>query len=125
MRKTRVALISVAVIVGGFVIAVVYFANIASYREWRERQVVDLNAQGAMEVLAAENPLHYAKIERILAAVQLRRYDSVPDWLKVEFGADEVQYAPLLLTSDPGKRRLSFILDKTRYKVVILETRTP
>jgi len=38
------------------------------------------------------------------------------------FDARNVSYAPILLTSDPPKRRLSFALDDTRYEAVVTLT---
>ena len=43
----------------------------------------------------------------------------MPRWLQTSFGAHDVSYAPVLLTSDPPKKRLSFALDGTRYLAVV------
>ena len=37
-------------------------------------------------------------------------------------GQDAVNYMPIILTSHPAKRRLSFMLDTTRYEAVIVLT---
>ena len=78
-----------------------------------------------MEALARSNPDHHAMVKRILAEVQQREPHSVQSWMKTDFGADQIEYAPLLKTSDPPKRYLAFTLDKTRYEVVLVEARTP
>jgi len=80
---------------------------------------VDLNAPGAIESLARRNPEHYAKIEKILADVARQPQEAVAQWMKAEFGAEDVSFPQLLMTSDPPKRNLSFALDKTRYEVVV------
>ena len=82
-------------------------------------QRVDLNMSGRFDSLATENPAHYVKIQQILSEVQDRPVDSVPKWLKVQFDADQVSYSPMLMTSAPPKRYLSFVLDQTQYVVVI------
>ena len=83
---------------------------------------VDLDAPGALEVLQQTNPAHYATVRTILAEVFLRPDAEVPRWLQASFNARGVFYQPIVLTSDPPKRRLSFTLDDTRYVVVITLT---
>jgi len=80
---------------------------------------VDLDQSGAMEALARDNPAHHAKIERIIAGVLSRPERDVPRWMHASFGAQDVSFAPVLLTSDPPRRRLSFALDGTRYVTVL------
>ena len=80
---------------------------------------VDLNAPGAIEALARDNPEHYAKIAKILQDVAQRPPEAVPRWMKSEFGAEQVAFPSLLKTSDPPKRSLAFTLDRTRYEVVV------
>jgi hypothetical protein len=47
---------------------------------------------------------------------------AVPRWIRTNFDAHDVSYAPILLTSDPAKKRLSFALDDTRYEAVVTLT---
>jgi hypothetical protein len=86
--------------------------------------LIDLNLPDSMNAVARANPDHHAKIQRILLEVRQWEPSSVPNWLKTEFGANEIEYMPLLKTSDPAKRYLAFTLDKTRYEVVLVEART-
>jgi hypothetical protein len=88
-------------------------------------RTVDLNVPGSMAALARSNPDHHAKIQRILVEVQQQEPRSVSSWMKAEFGADQVQYMPLLKASDPARRFLAFTLDNMRYEVVLVEARTP
>ena len=81
--------------------------------------VVDLDEPGAIESLARDNPDHYAKVRKILADVGTRPPQSVPQWMNAEFGAREVTFPALLKTSDPAKRSLTFVLDRTRYEAVV------
>jgi hypothetical protein len=81
--------------------------------------VVDLNAPGAIESLARDNPDHHAKVLEILADVATRPPETVPQWMKAQFGARDVRFPWLLMTSDPAKRSLSFTLDRTRYEAVV------
>jgi len=46
----------------------------------------------------------------------------VPRWLQASFNARDISYQPIVLTSHPPKRRLSFALDDTRYVAVITLT---
>jgi len=85
---------------------------------------VDLNVAGSMEALARDNPRHHAKVAQILAEVQRREPNTVARWMKAEFGANDVEYMPLLKTSDPAKRYLAFTLESTRYEVLLVEART-
>ncbi len=58
---------------------------------------IDLDAPGALEALARANPAHHTKVRH-------------------------VSYVPVVLTSHPAKRRLSFALDDTRYEAVVVLT---
>jgi hypothetical protein len=80
---------------------------------------VDLDRPGTMEALARDHPAHHAKIEQIVAGVLHRPERDVPRWLQASFGAHDVSFAPIVLTSAPPKRRLSFALDGTRYVTVL------
>jgi len=80
---------------------------------------IDLDRPGAMEALARDNPAHHDKIRQIIAGLFKRADHDVPRWLHVSFGAHDVSYAPVWLTSDPPKKRLSFALDGTRYRTVV------
>jgi hypothetical protein len=82
-------------------------------------RVIDLNAPGAMERLEQSNPQHHEKVSRILAGVLKRADRDVPRWLQASFAATDVSYVPVLLTSAPPQRRLSFALDSTRYLAVL------
>ena len=83
---------------------------------------VDLDAPGALEALQRSNPPHFAKIQKILDGVLGQRDADVPRWIQVAFGGSDVRYAPIVLTSFPPRRRLSFALDGTRYETVITLT---
>ena len=83
---------------------------------------VDLNESGALEALQWSNPAHYEKIRRILDGVLQQPDTRVPRWMQVNFDARDVSYAPIVLTSHPPKRRLSFALDATRYEAIIILT---
>jgi hypothetical protein len=83
---------------------------------------VDLDQPGALHALEQANPAHYAKVRLILAGVSRNPDSDVPRWMRVGFDARAVSYAPIVLTSHPAKRRLSFVLDDTRYVAVIVLT---
>jgi len=83
---------------------------------------VDLNESGALEAVARANPAHYEKIRRILTGILQQPEASVPRWIQANFDGRDVTYAPVVLTSHPPKRRLSFALDATRYEAIIVLT---
>ncbi|HTD04791.1 hypothetical protein [Undibacterium sp.] len=67
-------------------------------------------------------PEHYWKILQILADIQDQAEGKVGKWLQTTFDARDVSYEPLLLVTDPPKRRLAFRLDNARYEGVIVLT---
>ena len=83
---------------------------------------VDLNESGALEAVARSNLAHYEKIRRILTGILQQPEASVPRWIQANFDGRDVTYAPVVLTSHPPKRRLSFALDATRYEAIIVLT---
>jgi hypothetical protein len=86
------------------------------------RRVVDLNEDGALEALQRSNPVHYDKVRKILDGVLRQRDAQVPRWIQTNFDGRDVSYGPIVLTSHPPKRRLSFALDATRYEAIIVLT---
>jgi hypothetical protein len=83
---------------------------------------IDLDRPGALAALEQANPAHHAKVRLILAGASRNPDSDVPRWMRVGFDAHDVSYAPIVLTSHPAKRRLSFALDDTRYVAVIVLT---
>ncbi len=86
------------------------------------RRAIDLNEPGALEALQRSNPTHYEKVRQILQGVLQRPDTDVPRWIRANFAANDVSYVPVVLTSHPPKRRLSFALDATRYEAVVILT---
>lgn len=83
---------------------------------------IDLNQAGALEALQLSNPAHYEKVRKILDGILHQPDAAVPRWIQTNFNARNVSYMPVLMTSDPPKRRLSFALDEARYEVVLTLT---
>ena len=86
-----------------------------------DRHLIDLYGK-APAWLARSNPAHYEKIRRILTDILQQPEASVPRWIQANFDGRDVTYAPVVLTSHPPKRRLSFALDATRYEAIIVLT---
>jgi hypothetical protein len=86
------------------------------------RPTIDLDQPGALAALERANPAHYAKVTRILRRASRHPDSDVPRWARVAVDARDVDFAPIVLTSFPAKRRLSFALDDTRYVAVIVLT---
>ena len=85
-------------------------------------RAIDLNTPGALEALQNSNPTHYEKVRKILEGVLQQPDAGVPRWMQTNFDAQDVKYLPIVLTSHPPKRRLSFSLDATRYEAVVILT---
>lgn len=85
-------------------------------------RTINLNEAGALEALQHYNPTHYEKVRRIVEGIFQQPGTAVPRWIQTNFDARNVSYAPILLTSDPPKRRLSFALDNTHYKAIVTLT---
>ncbi|HEX4052428.1 MAG TPA: hypothetical protein VHY19_16285 [Steroidobacteraceae bacterium] len=58
----------------------------------------------------------------ILSGITQRPQSDVPRWLQTTFGARDVLYQPVWLTSLPPKRRLDFSLENRRYHAVLTIT---
>jgi hypothetical protein len=87
-----------------------------------QRRLVDLNEAGALEGLQRSNPAHYEKVRKILDGVLQQKDAQVPRWIRTNFDGRDVAYGPIVLTSHPPQRRLSFALDTTRYEATIVLT---
>jgi hypothetical protein len=101
---------------------VLTWVAVASGTDSALRRSVDLDAPGAIDRVRATNPAHFDKIVKIIEGVTEQPDSAVPRWLRVSFDARDVGYAPVVMTSHPPKRRLSFALDNTRYEVVVVLT---
>ncbi len=99
-----------------------FWTAVAAAGDATPRRAIDLNAPSALEALQRSNPTHYEKIRKILEGVLQRPDTDVPRWIQTNFAAHEVSYVPIVLTSHPPKRRLSFALDTTRYEAVVVLT---
>jgi hypothetical protein len=82
------------------------------------RHFVNLDNPGSLEALQQSNPTHFKKVRQILSGVIQQDDADVPRWMLANFNARDVRYAPNEMTSSWG-RRLSFVLDDTRYAVVV------
>ena len=83
---------------------------------------INLNQPGVLKMLQQENPEHYRKIREILAGLDNQRESKVPYWIQTEFNARDVLYGPVLLTSLPPKKHISFTLDNTHYEALLTLT---
>jgi hypothetical protein len=93
---------------------VLTWVTIATAADSGLRRTVDLDAPGAIERVRAESPAHLQKIVKIIEGVTQQP----------SFDARDVGYTPIVMTSHPPKRRLSFALDDTRYEVIVVLTKS-
>ena len=87
-----------------------------------QSRIVNLDVPGALDALARDKPQHYRKVREIMAEVQRQPDSEVPQWMRTRFDARDVNYRPLLLVTDPPKRRLSFTIDEVRYHSTVTLT---
>ena len=73
-----------------------------------------------LETLHATNPDHYASATRLLASANRLCQPGEPQLQNTD--ARDVSCGLSLLTSDPPKRKLSFMLDGTRYVALVTMT---
>jgi len=109
------------VLISAAVLAMLW-AGVLAADDASPRRTVDLNKPDSLEALQQSNPTHYKKIGKILNGILQQPDAAVPRWIQTNFDAQDVGYAPVLMTSLPPKRRLSFALDETRYEAVITLT---
>ena len=77
---------------------------------------VDLSDARALEAIRADNPAQYEKVMGILEIATDVTCETLPQMLKVQYGATNVECnGALILTSLPAKRHLSFRLDDTAF----------
>jgi hypothetical protein len=98
----------------GCAAAMVYAGPAAKHR-------VDLDKPGAIEALKRENPEHFRRVSGILTlATEMPCHtDNFANVIRARFDAEEAKCGVLLQTSDPAKRRLSFVLGETNYVSVV------
>jgi hypothetical protein len=82
---------------------------------------VDLDRPGAIEVVRRANPEHYRKIAQIreLATREPCVTPTFSRTLRVRFEARDGECSLTVMTSYPGKRRLTFTLGEARYVTIV------
>lgn len=108
-------------LIAAAVLAMLWTAVVAA-GDATPRRTANLNNPGALEALQQSDPTHYDKVRKILDGILQQPDAAVPRWIQTNFDARNVSYVPILMTSDPPKRRLSFALDDTRYEAVVTLT---
>ena len=87
------------------------------------QRTVDLRDAGALGHLRQTNPVHFGKIERIVAGLLERPERADGHWLQTEFDAREVDLSRLVMkTSHPPRQVLRFTLDDTRYVLHVVRS---
>jgi hypothetical protein len=91
-------------------------AQLAPSRGWR---ALDLDRPGALEQLRQDNPAHYARVQKILSEAPQRPLESLPDWLRSEIGARDVEGLGFVMPGEGPRARLTFRLDERDYTALI------
>ena len=84
--------------------------------------VINLNKPGVLKMLQNENPDQYRKIREILDGINKQAESNVPRWIQTKFNARYVKYGPVLFTSLPPKKHISFTLDNIHYEALLTLT---
>ena len=91
------------------------WTGVATAGDVAPRQFIDLDQPGAFEALRQSTPTHFEMVRQIMSGVTQMAATDVPGWIVTNFHARDVRYAPT--EKSYPKRRLSFVLDDTRYAV--------
>jgi hypothetical protein len=81
----------------------------------RPSKCVDLSDAGAMSKILDSNPAHYEKIQNIVFGLANRPYGEIRSWMRATYQVKDVFSSNIVLTTFPGQRDLSFVLDDTQY----------
>jgi hypothetical protein len=112
---TRVLSLSIGVLA-------MFWTAVATADDVIVRHAIYLNRPNALEVLQQTNPMHYEKVQRIMEGLVRRPENDVPRWIQTDFNGWDIRYVAMVLTSAPPKKRLSFVLDDTRYSATVTLT---
>jgi len=85
-------------------------------RAWR---ALDLDRPGAMAALERENPAHFATVRKIVREAPEHPFRALPDWLRTEFGASNVEALLFGSAGQATQARLTFTLDRRDYTKLI------
>ena len=87
---------------------------------------VDIGDARALDAIHAENPERYQKLMGIIQAAGRVECETLPQMLKVQYGASHVQcIGALIRTSYPAKRWLAFTLDEIAFSGNVVLTGRP
>ena len=79
-------------------------------------RTIYLDTPGAFEALERDNPAHYRKVVEMIQIAGEVSCEKLPQLFKVQFAASAARcHNMLVLTSDPPKRHLWFVLEDTGY----------
>ena len=81
---------------------------------------INLDAPGALEALARDNPAHFQKVQVILDQAARLPMDEVVRTIRTRFDGRDVEMSPFIRTVYPARTSLSFVLDGTQYRKSIL-----
>jgi hypothetical protein len=79
------------------------------------KRYVSIGNPESMEKFAKADPDTFAKAMKLIHDIERKPVRDAKVWAKTNFNADELVYFPMLKTSDPAKRQISFIIGETRF----------
>lgn len=101
------------------------FIGVACARDIAFAPVIDLDNPQTLAAIERDNPGHYARIEKVLAAAERMPANVLRDYVPAAVGASEINAFDLLMVSDPPKRSVWFTLDEAHYRATVVVAYPP
>ena len=87
---------------------------------------VDIGDHKALDAIQSANPAQYTKLMGVIEAAGRVDCETLPQMLKVQYGASQVQcIGALISTSYPAKRWLAFTIDDVDFSGNVVLTGPP
>jgi hypothetical protein len=79
------------------------------------KRSVNIGDPDAMKQFSKSNPATFAKAQGLLCEIDTRPARGAKEWARTKYGAESLEHVDLMQTSEPAKKRISFILDDMRF----------
>jgi hypothetical protein len=97
------------------VVAALAIATLAQAAGPAVKRYVTIGNPESMQKFAKADPDTFAKAMRLIHDIERKPIRDAKVWAKTNFNADELVYFPMLKTSDPAKRQISFTIGDARF----------
>jgi hypothetical protein len=79
------------------------------------KHYVNIGNPASMQKFATSDPETFARALQLIHDIERKPIRDAKAWAKTNFGAEELVYFPMLKTSDPAKRQISFVIGGARF----------